>query len=200
MEISMNLTDGQIAILERAFASSDLKNEALAQVSLSLAFDNWLNWLAGKKRYNSLTEQYIDWFEQIYDHLLPETEAPSVERLFNSFNVPYGQAQYIARVLNNRDTARWRDYARKELKAQLLRQKEEIDRCIAKGDELAPIEIVLSKTAARELRAITNGLLRESRREEDMPHVSGSVGDFVAVTIAAGTCEKVCKELNLKEK
>ena len=198
MEISMNLTDRQIAILERAFASSDLKNEALAQVSLSLAFDNWLNWLAGKKRYNSLTEQYTDWIYEMYERLLPN-ETPSANQVYRCFNVPYGQAQYIARVLNNRDIPRLRQRALEDLKAQLLGQKEEIDKCIAKGDELAPIEIVLSKTAARELRAITNGLLRESRREEDMPHVSRSVDDFVAVTIAAGTCEKVSKELNFKE-
>jgi hypothetical protein len=198
MEITIDLSDDDhiafLESLESALGWPHSKRKELAQ----LAVGAWLSWLSGEKRYNSLTEQYVDWFEQIYEHLLPETEAPSTERLFNSFNVPYGQAQYIARVLNNRDTARWRDYAREELKAQLRGQKEEIDKCIAKGDELAPIEIVLSKTAARVLRTITNDLLRESRREEDMPHVSGS-GDFVAVTMTAGTCKKVCKELNFKE-
>jgi hypothetical protein len=90
MEITMDLSDDQITILERAFASSRFKNDELAQAWLQLAAEAWLSWLSGEKRYNSLTEQHIDWIEKIYEHLLPETEAPSAERLFNSFNVPYG--------------------------------------------------------------------------------------------------------------
>ena len=119
MKIMIDLSEEEdrIASLVRGLDWPPSKTpDDLAQALLPLAVGAWLSWLSGEKRYNSLTEQYTDWIEQIYKNLLPQTEAPSVDRLFNSFNVPYGQAQYIARVLTNRTLASWRAQAREELR------------------------------------------------------------------------------------
>ena len=55
---------------------------ALAQ----LATAAWLDWLVRRAAlYTSLTQQYADWVETLYLNLLPEAEAPSVDRLYNNF-------------------------------------------------------------------------------------------------------------------
>ncbi len=197
MKITIELNDDQAAALERALASPRFKTrEDLAQAWLPLAAEAWLGWLSGEKRYNSLTEQYSDWIEQIYARLLPETEAPSAERLFNSFNVPYGQAQYIARVLNNRALARWREHALEQLKAALLERKDEVYAWIADQRETAVVELVLFKPAATELEILVESLFRDSPGEVDIPRTSGT-RNLSAVRITARTFEKVCELLNI---
>lgn len=176
----MDLSNNQIAILERAFGLERFETcEGLAQALLPLAVGAWLSWLSGEKRYNSLTEQYTDWIDKIYEHLLPQTEAPSVERLFNSFNVPYGQAQYITRVLTNRALASWRGQARKNLKDRLLERKCDVDDWIKEDRLTERVEVVLSKEAATELEIIVDNLLRESPGEVDILRSAGG-RNFVA--------------------
>jgi len=197
MKISLDLTDDQEAMLERALASPRFKScEELTQAWLPLAIEAWLGWLSGEKRYNSLTEQYTDWIEQIYTRLLPESEAPSAERLYNSFNVPYGQAQYIARVLNNRALACWREHALEQLKAALRERKAEVYAWIEQEREMAVVELVLFLPAGTELEIIVENLFRESPGEVDIPRSTVS-RDLVAVRITARTFEKVCESLNV---
>ena len=158
MKITTDLSDDQIAVLVRALDWPPSKTpEELAQAWQQLAVEAWLSWLSGEKRYNSLTEQYTDWIEKIYEHLLPETEAPSVERLWDKFHVPYGQAQYIARVLNNRQMARWREHEREGLKTAMSKRKDEAYRWIEQGDEMEHVEMKLLKPAMKELYIIIEG-------------------------------------------
>ena len=192
MQITMDLNDDQIAILERAWPHFETREE-LAQAWLPLAVGAWLSWLSGEKRYNSLTEQYTDWIEKIYECVLPQTEAPSAEQLFNSFNVPYGQAQYIARVLNNRATARWREHALEELKARLREQKDEVYSWAVQDDAINVVKMMLSKPAKTELEIIIDDLCRQSPGKVDILRSSGR--NFVEIKITARTFKKVCERL-----
>jgi hypothetical protein len=197
MNILVELSDAEIAVLEHAFTSSRFKTrEELAQAWLSLAAAAWLSWLSGEKRYNSLTEQYIDWIEKIYDHLLPLEEMPSVERLLNFFYMPYGQALYVTRVLNNRDTPRLHAQALEELKKALRDRKAEIDKL---GPALArqKYHIDMEKSAAIQLEIIAKNLWRESRKEVDLPRRSGSCSDLVTMGITPRTFKKVCEHLSI---
>lgn len=199
MNIPVELSDDQIAILEHAFASSRFETrEELAQAWLQLAAGAWSSWLSGEKRYNSLTEQYTDWIERIYDHLLPLAEMPSVERLLNFFNMPYGQAQYITRVLNNRDTPRLRTKALEELKKALRDQKDDIKNL---GPERARLKsyIEMDKSAAIQFEIITKNLWRESRKDVDLPSRSGTWSDLVTIGITPRTFKKVCERLGIWE-
>ncbi len=197
MNISINLSGDQTAVLERAFESSRFKTkDELAPALLQLAASAWIDWISGSKRYNSLTEQYTDWIEQIYEALLPESEAPSPERLFNSFNVPFGQAQYIARVLNNRSMARWRVHALNQLKNRLLERKTEVYSWIEQNREMEKVEIPLLRPAALELEILVERLFQAAPDEVDIPSSVGS-RNLAAVKITARTYKKVCELLNI---
>jgi hypothetical protein len=201
VKITTDLSDDQIAVLVRALDWPPSKTpEELAQAWQQLAVEAWLSWLSGEKRYNSLTEQYTDWIEKIYEHLLPETEAPSVERLWDKFHVPYGQAQYIARVLNNRQMARWREHEREGLKTAMSKRKDEAYRWIEQGDEMEHVEMKLLKPAMKELYIIIEDLFRESPEDvKEMPIRSGSLGNLVAIKITAHLFKKVWERLVIKE-
>jgi hypothetical protein len=195
MNVVVELSNDQIATLEHAFTLSDLKKEALAQALLPLAVNAWLDWLSGQKRYNSLTEQYTNWIYEMYEGLLPN-ETPSANQLYNCFNVPYGQAQYIARVLNNRDIPRLRAQALEELKAKLLEQKNEIySRPPPQAKSKA--DIMLSKNATMQLDNIMGYLARKSPDEVDPLTKFDGLGNLVGVKITARTFKKVCERLDI---
>jgi hypothetical protein len=196
MKITIDLSEDRIAFLVPALDWPPSKTpEELAQAWLPLAVEAWLSWLSGEKRYNSLTEQYTDWIEKIYKDLLP-TEAPSTERLFNSFNVPYGQAQYIARVLNNRETARWREQALDELKAELGKRKDDVYSWAPDRAEDG-VDMVLSKLAVRGLDDTIDNLYRESPGEVDFRSRLGGSLTLVKIRINARTFRKVCEQLDI---
>ena len=50
----------------------------------------------------SITEQYTDWIDDIYGEPMSMDEMPYADSLFNYFSMPYGQALYVAWVLNNK--------------------------------------------------------------------------------------------------
>ena len=109
MQITIELPDDQVDVVERALRRGRYADGQQACAELArLAVSSWIDWLSGEQRYTSLTQQHTDWVESIYNHLLREDEAPSADRLYNDFNIPYGKAQYIARVLSNKTLTRWR--------------------------------------------------------------------------------------------
>lgn len=199
MEVTIEINDDQMKIIKRAFGLERFTTEKdLANAVLPLAVEAWLNWLSGEKRYNSLTEQYTDWIEKIYQHLLPEAEAPSFRRLFNSFNIPYGQAQYIARVLYNKDMQWWRAQAREVLKTRLLTRKNEAYDAVAQDRFTMTLEVVLPKEAGIELDDIVDIVLSESPEMEDVRSTPRG-SKLVEAKIPALTYVKVCELLGIEE-
>src|SRR4051812_36137853 len=98
MDITVKLTDSQAACLDSALSLSGSKKAAEYAKFCQLMVELMCDCISGKSRYRSLTEFNIDLVQKIYEALLPG-ECPSADRLFNGFNLPPGQAAYIARVL-----------------------------------------------------------------------------------------------------
>jgi len=162
MQITIELSDDQVRQMESAFRRRRLESmdETLGALA-QMAADAWVEWLSGNKRYSSLTEQYADWAEDISVSLLPEDEAPSADRLYNSFSIPYGQAQYIARLLNNKTLTQWRQRAMEQLKDRMGEKLGEADDILRGGDATVDIEVIMGKLAYLELRAIYERLFEE---------------------------------------
>jgi hypothetical protein len=99
-KITLTLDDKTAEAIAAAFDRASNRDEA-CMLFATLAVRHFHAWIAGTGRYRSLTEQYTA-FEDLYDTLLPPTEGPSVSRLYNSFNMPHGQATYIARTLSDK--------------------------------------------------------------------------------------------------
>ncbi len=190
MQIEFELPEEQKNYLEQVFSGgrfSDVQDIFVRLAELAIA--SWMGWLFGEKRYTSLTEQYVDWIGEIYSKLLPD-EAPSAGRLYNSFNVPYGQAQYIARVLSNRTLTHWRQQATDRLKSAMV-QKESIVRRMLdqhRGDNT--VEIIIDGLSFLELKNIYERLFCLEPTEIVLPRYS-KVGNLYAVQVSAKCFDKI---------
>jgi len=197
MQVTIDLTPDQVKILDRAFTPSRFgSTEELLEALLPMMAAVWLDWISAAKRYNSLTEQYTDWMEQFYAHLLPEQEAPTAERMFNSFNLPYGQAQYIARVLNNRAQAHWRAHAVDLLKSTLSARKSEAEQWVKDHRDQDTLEILLFRPSYQELEILIEVLFQKNSAEMDIPRVN-STRNLFSIRITARTYLRLCKYLNI---
>lgn len=97
--INVELNDVQINDVRLAFP--ELDPLAAAKGLADFAVGELISFFAGKKRYLSLSHQYVEWLEQLNVKLLPEVEfGPG--RLMNQLNLPPGSAAYIGRVLRER--------------------------------------------------------------------------------------------------
>jgi hypothetical protein len=191
VKVEIELTNTQVRTIRRAFRRSRFdKTEELAAELAQMAVAAWIDWLAGEKRHNSLTEQHTEWFEEIYAHLLPKSEVPSADRLYNSFNVPFGRAQYIARVLSNKRLTHWRELAVERLREAMESKLAEADKWVAAGDEHAKAGIVVDKLAFLELRAIHNDLFLEDPQGVAPMRVEIQ-GNVHSVLIPAGCYRKI---------
>ena len=186
--VSITLSNEQKAALSKAFGPFQNKkqeHEAMQRFA-SLALAAFTDWITGAKRYRSLTEQYIDWIEEVYGTLLLDTEAPSVDRIYNSLNMPYGQAAYIARVLASKTLTHWRDVAQKDLLGALSNVAAAARKYITEGDSAQQINIEISQVAAHELLRVCSARRRLSRSYL-MPRSTGAAGDFRFFSIPAST-------------
>lgn len=191
MKISVELSDTQAKILERAFRRGRFqKVESTAEQLVQLAANSWIDWLSGEKRYTSLTDQYADWVEQICVSLLPEEEAPSFDRLYNSFNIPPGQAQYIERVLSNKSFTRWRERAIKELKTAMKEKLDEVDQAMKANRLDTNFEIRISKLAYLVMKSTCERLF-QAKPDEIIPPIYKSSGNLFSARIAAVCFHKI---------
>lgn len=190
LDISISLTVPEVLRNSISLAFGPFESEedeekvikGFAEMSLKACAD----WLAGNKRYRSLTEQYIDWVEQIYLLFLPESEMPSAERIYNSFNMPYGQASYVARVLASKKLVPWRKKALDELYVALKDVEEAARGYVTDGDLGQPISIEVSEIALIELSQICSRRKRIDRGYL-MPQHGARSGDYRFVSVPACT-------------
>ena len=190
MNVSIELTDNQVESIIKAFRRGRLDTEETATQLVNLAIASWTDWLSGSERYSSLTQQYTDWIEDIYINLLPEDEQPSVDRLYNYFNIPYGQAQYIARVLSNKSLTYWRERAVEKLKAAMEEKFAEVDKWINHKEFDLMAEIIIDKLSYLELKSTFERLFQTDPHSVVPPEVR-SAGNLYSVQIQAGCFRKV---------
>jgi hypothetical protein len=183
-KITIELLDEDLQAISTAFA--DLKDPQAAPVALAeLAVHHFASWISGARRHRSLSEQYADWIQSLYERLLPD-EAPSVYRLYNAFNMPYGQAQYIARVLREKSLKKWRLLAVKELKAALGVHRKAAADFEKKGEADQMLAVRISKLANTELARLCDELTRSDPGFLPPRDVRG-YGDTRVVEIPART-------------
>lgn len=196
LEVSEEKAEDILFMLEPELTEMD-RDRLLSEFAL-LGFEHFYEWMSGQKRFRTLTEQYISWLEDVYTRLLPEDEIPSYARLYNRFNIPYGQAGYIIRVLNEKELPHLRLRAREELKAELEKcEKQATDLC-ARGDLDRAIPVRMTALASRELRNLTGKLYRKSARENRstlLPERETGYGDFKTVAVPAMTIGELLEEL-----
>lgn len=178
MEVNINLTDEQIEVLAVAFKRGRLDTQATANIFAELAVSAWIDWLSGNKRYRSLTDQYTEWIETLYLYLLSEHEVPSIDRIYNAFNVPYGQAQYISRVLSNKSLTRWRRKAIERLKNAMEEKLPEIEEWLNDGRSDSNAEIVVDQLASIELKLVVERIFRNDPESVAPPEFRSSSGIY----------------------
>ncbi len=194
--ISVSLSETQVNSLMASFASSGAgPSDAQLATIVNLAVDSWVELFAGRKRYRSLTEQYIEWLGDIYDQVLT-TEEPNESRLFSQFGFPYGQAQYFARILRNQRLGTWRKKALQRLRQVLSGGLNEAQKAVKQDRPEERMEFQMSKGSRLELTAILSTLL-----DADTPGILpvrdvGTVGNYITISIAASNVGMVLKEID----
>lgn len=188
MEISIQIPVKEVEeiLIMMAPDIGEMDQERVLKSFVNLGYQHFYEWLSSNKRYRTLTEQYIEWLEDIYTHLLPEEEPPSYSRMYNRFNIPYGQSGYMIRVLNERELPHIRRRALEELKESLENVVPGAKKAIQQKRPEQPFRISLSLQASRELRNITN-LLYRINDETLLPERSSSYGDIKTEMVPAQT-------------
>ena len=194
--LSFTVSAEQFDIIQASFAKSGVNiDDGEIDTLVHLALDSWLQTFAGHNRYRSLTEQYLDWLKQIYTTLLRDEE-PSERRLFTQLNFPFGQAQYLARILRDQRLGAWRRKALESLKLALESRLEEAKKWIkeARGEER--MLLTISKGARVELDSML-GTLSEANTAgiSPMKH-EGSMGTRVSISIVASNLPYLVTEVN----
>ena len=172
----------------------EMDRDGILRDFASLGFQHFYDWLSGRKRYRTLTEQHTEWLENTYTRLLPEEEVPSYSRLYNKFNIPYGQAGYMMRVLVERELPHLRATARQKLKEALGRALPKAQEAIEDSRPDQPIKVTLSLLAEREVRNAVNVLYRKDDATL-LPERSSTYGDQKTVMLPAKTLGELLEEL-----
>jgi hypothetical protein len=181
VEIKLSIDDEQADAIAAAFDRQADRGEA-CRLFASLALDHFYAWISGTRRYRSLTEQQAAWIEDIYERLLPPTEGPSVNRLYNSFNLSHGQAVYVSRVLADKALKQWRKQALKDLAADIEMIWPTANGHISKNEKNRVVRT--SKLSALELQRLSDEAWRADKSFIS-PAAKGGIGDQRVFEIAA---------------
>jgi len=192
VQVPTEIVDHILLMMEPELGEID--RDATLTDFASLGFEQLYDWLSGRKRYRTLTEQCTEWLENIYTRLLPEDEVPSYSRLYNKFNIPYGQAGYIIRVLNERELPHIRARAREQLREALRKALPTAQDAIRNNVPHQPVKVTLSLSADRELRHLVNVLYRKDEATL-LPESSTTYGDQKSVMLPAKTIGELVDEL-----
>ncbi|MGD9116606.1 MAG: hypothetical protein PVJ61_05455 [Dehalococcoidia bacterium] len=184
--------------IAKAFNASGAKKDKILKKYAEVAVAQFTAWITGEKRYRSLTGQYIDWIETIYEEMLTAgKDRPLVAHIFNAFNVPYGQAAYICRVLNEKELTTWRIMGRQDLKKALDDQKDPAEECVNLGTPEVPLDFTISDIAEIELRRLSDQL-KLSNEKFILPGKRGGYGQFRIVRVAAKSILELLEHPDLK--
>ncbi len=195
--ITVSLDDAVVDALASAF---DGERDKLASEFAQYAVDGFTAWFQGDDRFRSLTEQYVTWVEALCERLgLPD--APSFDLLYGTFNLPYGQAQYISRVIADRTQSTWRPRAEGRLKDDLrpaLAAALEATKSTTGGkwDARKAIPFKTTRLAAIELRRACDRVWR-GHNEFEYPTPKGGMGDQRSFEMPAASLILLCQFLGV---
>lgn len=186
-KITLTLDDKTADAIASAFDRTADREAACTEFA-ELALRHFHGWIAGTRRHRSLTEQHTAWVEDIYDTLLPATEAPTVSRLYNSFNMSHGQASYIARTLSDKTLKKWRQQAIVDLKGDIDLAWPTAEKHIKKGEGDRAVILRTSKLAALELQRFSDEVWRKDKSFV-APMSKGSHGDQRTLEMPAASLQ-----------
>lgn len=159
MKFEIDINDALVDALSKDIAAR-LGTDATAREALAtFALAEVLGWMAGRTSYQSMTEQHTEWLATLLPIFYPD-EAPSAERIFNNFAIPFGRASYISRVLLEKQQTTWRKKGRDALRAALKVKEAEAVANNAKSDGRKLVPVSLDKASYRELTVIIEDLFR----------------------------------------
>lgn len=196
LDLPKQVVDDILFMLQPELGEMD--HEKILTAFALLGLEHFYDWMSGRKRCRTLTEQYIIWLEDVYTRLLPPAEVPAYSRLYNRFNIPYGQAGYIIRVLNERELPHLRIRAVEELKRALEKARQTAEQAVGKARPEQPIAVNLSSLASRELCNLANSLYRRFP-ETLLPQRETGYGDVRTVMVPAKTLIEMLRELSANE-
>src|SRR5688572_13544930 len=93
LSITLTIDPDRAAIVRRAFSDQKDPADVAAKIA-QLATDELIDLIGGRKRYISLSHQYIEWLQALYAAVLPGEEY-TYRRLLDKFNFPPGTASYV---------------------------------------------------------------------------------------------------------
>jgi hypothetical protein len=163
------------------------------------AFSKWAveelaAWLAGQRRFRTLSEQYISWVEALYDGVLPRGQAPTFDRLYNDFNMTHGQATYVARALSDKRLTGWRTEALATLNRQLEAKRADAERFVHNREPNRTITLRTSRLGGVELlRLGSEAFVRNNVFAP--PESKGNSGDVRTFAIEAQTVIEIIRSL-----
>lgn len=199
IDVSFVLDEEQKKVLERAFPGKPDYQEVAKKISVFIT-NEFIDLLAGKKRYLSLSHQYIEWIQSVYEILLPDEEY-TYQVFSDRFNFPPGTASYMARVLRSRQNSTLHNKAIKNLKIKLEKEKEIFDGL--PQDKKVNQTNRLLKLALREvdiLQMLIDDLYRKDQ-PVDQPKLTSSSKEFANISVDIQSINKILPEFSnyLKE-
>jgi hypothetical protein len=198
--VSVMLTAEEVEGLQSALQivtsgkPQQLKDDQL-EAFVGLAVRSWIDLVTGRRRYRSLTEQYLDWLSQLYSSILQDEE-PSEARLFTQLNFPYGQSQYLARVLRDQHPGPWRVKALAAVRKALLLRKVDASQWVKEGRGEDMISMNISKAGRVELGLLLGRLSERNVQGVSPIQTKGTMGSSVAVLLPASNVELLLSELD----
>jgi hypothetical protein len=161
IEIQVGLA--QMQILQRIFDRFDVNTDEVAAQIAQIAFDEWVDWMSGERRFSSDTDQSIDRVINIYAQVMPSIE-PEVGVLYNRFNIPYGRARYIIQAITNRQLRSLNQQAQERLVATLQAELNELNRMNPNDRKLLQeVRFVVDPRAEKLLMSIIDQMPLEKR-------------------------------------
>jgi hypothetical protein len=157
VKFEVEIDNGLVAALTDAIAEKLGKDAAAREAVAKFALEQVLGWMSGRTSYQSMTEQHTEWLTTLLPIFYPD-EAPSAERIFNNFAVPYGRAAYISRVLLEKQQTTWRKKSRDTLLAALKAKEAEATANNNKADGRKLVPVSLDKASDHELTVIVRDL------------------------------------------
>ena len=195
IEIKFILDNKRMTTLKHAFPGKGDYQEVATNISRMIT-NELIDLLAGQKRYLSLSHQYIEWIQSVYELLLPDEEY-TYQTIYDRFNFPPGTAGYIARVLRSRQNTSLHQRAIESLKAKL---NDEINDFNAlPQDEFKSAQKMRNiKLTLREYDILQMAIDNIFRKQEavDLPTVITRTKEFIDINFSIENIQKVIPELN----
>lgn len=193
VKVSFTVEKGQVTKLQRSFPESEDIQEVATKLAQLMLYE-LIGLFAGEKRYLSLSHQYVEWLQEIYAEILPEEEY-TYEWLYNEFNFPPGTAQYLARVLRDRQNVTLHGRAKARLQKILSKEIEEHNSMPADMQAKAKLRSVRMSAREYDLLILAVDRLFANGKDIEYPKVTSRTRQLVGISMHVDYLKSVLSEI-----